>query len=141
MVGRKVCSAIVWLWVSIVSLCKTVASLLLRRQQVSPGANSKQSMTGNVGTSPATGQEMEWEESWNTMEPFSVTVVPTDSDLFQDMQPVLTKTRKVYVGGEVADEKRPDKRKFAVEAEFIGQVSRPHCECLLKALRCVSGDE
>ncbi|CAI8024007.1 hypothetical protein GBAR_LOCUS13988 [Geodia barretti] len=64
---------------------------------------------------------MEWEESWNTMEPFSVTVVPTDSDLFQDMQPVLTKTRKVYVGGEVADEKRPDKRKFAVEAEFIGQ--------------------
>ena len=30
------------------------------------------------------------------MEPFSVTVVPTDSDLFQDMQPVLTKTRKVW---------------------------------------------
>ena len=48
-----------------------------------------------MGTSPATGQEMEWEESWNTMEPFSVTVVPTDGDLFQDMQPVLTKTKKV----------------------------------------------
>ena len=48
-----------------------------------------------MGTSPATGQEMEWEESWNAMEPFGVTVVPTDSDLFQDMQPVLTKTRKV----------------------------------------------
>lgn len=48
-----------------------------------------------MGTSPATGQEMEWEESWNNMEPFSVTVVPTERDLFQDMQPVLTKTRKV----------------------------------------------
>ena len=48
-----------------------------------------------MGTSPATGQEMEWEESWSTMEPFSVTVVPTERDLFQDMQPVLTKTRKV----------------------------------------------
>ena len=45
---------------------------------------------------------MEWEESWNTMEQFSVTVIPSDqlaasdqSDLFQDMQPVLKKTRKV----------------------------------------------
>lgn len=54
-----------------------------------------------VGTSPATGQEMEWEETWNTMEPFSVTVVPSDPsdqsdrDLFQDMQPVLKKMKKV----------------------------------------------
>lgn len=56
-----------------------------------------------MSTSPATGQEMEWEESWNTMEPFSVTVVPSDhaadqsdhQDLFQDMQPVLKKTKKV----------------------------------------------
>ena len=38
---------------------------------------------------------MEWEESWNAMEPFSVTVVPSDPDLFQDMQPVVTKTRTV----------------------------------------------
>ena len=49
---------------------------------------------------------MEWEESWNTMEPFSVTVVPSnpsseqpDQDLFQDMQPVLKKTKKVtFIG-------------------------------------------
>lgn len=52
-------------------------------------------------TSPATGQEMEeWEETWNTMEPFTVTVVPSDQsdhDLFQDMQPVLKKTKKVII--------------------------------------------
>ena len=38
---------------------------------------------------------MEWEDSWSTMEPFSVTVVPTDRDLFEDMQPVLVETKKV----------------------------------------------
>lgn len=61
-----------------------------------------------VGTWPSTGQEMdgEWDESWNKMEPFSVTVVPSDpqsgiepgrsdTDLFQDMQPVIKKARKV----------------------------------------------
>lgn len=48
----------------------------------------------------------EWDESWNKMEPFSVTVVPSDpqsgiepgrsdTDLFQDMQPVIKKARKV----------------------------------------------
>ena len=61
-----------------------------------------------VGTWPSTGQEMdgEWDESWNKIEPFSVTVVPSDpqpgtepgrsdTDLFQDMQPVIKKARKV----------------------------------------------
>ena len=65
-----------------------------------------------VKTWPATGQEMggggegEWDESWGTEEPFSVTVVPSDpqagpgpsqspGDLFQDMQPVIKRTTKV----------------------------------------------
>ena len=67
-----------------------------------------------LGTWPATGQEMEWEESWNTMESFGVTVVPSDhtpnstpstpsgqpdTDLFQDMHPVFKKTRKVSAPG------------------------------------------
>lgn len=114
-VVRKLCSGVVWLWMLVVDVCKKIIGRS-KRTELLPS-----SQVGNVGTSPATGQEMEWEESWNTMETFSVKVEQSDNDLFQDMQPVLTKTRKMYVRGEKSEETRPvtaDRQKFAVETTF-----------------------
>ena len=93
---RKVCGVIVQVW-----LCLVGVFCRLFRQPKDPAHSAPQYKT------PSWDGNTSW-DNWDAAEPFSVTVVPSnchgddgvtpkETDLFQDMQPVIKKTRKVKI--------------------------------------------
>ncbi len=95
---RKAWGAIVQMWVCLVS---AISWILGKTKKDHSHPAPPPSSQWKVGVDQR-GGDTEW-DNWDTLEDFSVKVVPDGShgdqvereDLFKDMQPVLKKTRKV----------------------------------------------